>query len=181
MGTDSAEKLIEIGVVGRPHGVDGGVRVFLHNPNSATIIEAPALFLEQPDGLKQIILSDFREGNRCYLARFKGIVTRGDAEMLKGGKILVSRSALSPPEEDEFYVADLIGLIAYENENIIGRVASSRSQGGVEVIRIIGDAEEVEVPLVEDFVEALDISSGRVLLKDIEGLPRSPFHRKFTK
>jgi len=181
VGTDSAEKLIEIGVVGRPHGINGGVRVFLHNPDSATIVEAPRLFLKQSDGVHETTLSDLRPGNKCHLARFEGVVNRTGAEALKGARILVPRSAFPPPKADEFYVADLIDLVAYVEGVEVGRVASSRPQGGIEVLRIVGDREEFEVPLVDDFVSELDISGGRVLLRNVEDLPRSRVHSKFKK
>jgi 16S rRNA processing protein RimM len=154
---------------------------FLHNPTSTVITETPALYLKQSRHVEKTVLLSFRQGNRCHLAKFEGVANRNDAEALKGAKILIPREALPPPDEDEFYVADLIGVAAYDGEIEVGRIVSSRPQGGIEIIRIEGETEELEVPLVEDFVASLDIAEGRILLKDVEALPRSPVHKKRKK
>jgi 16S rRNA processing protein RimM len=179
--TDSVEKLVEIGVVGKPHGIDGRVRIFLHNSDSAVITSIPTLFLDQSGELNEVVVLSLRPGNRCHLAQFEGITSRTEAEVLTGAKIVVPRSLLPPVEEDEFYIADLIGLKAVVGDALLGRVASSRPQGGIEVVRIESETEEIEIPLVADFVAVLDIDGGVVVFKDIDELPRYPLEKRAKK
>lgn len=181
MRTDTIERLVEIGVVGRPHGVTGEVRVFLHNPDSTIVVMSPVLYMTQATGLTEVQLVHFRAGARCHLARFDGIETREAAEKLKGKSLLVSRDDLPAPDDDEFYVADLIGLKAYEGDVTMGEITSSRPQGGIEMVTVTGEKEALEIPLVEDFVAKLDIRGGKVVFKDTEGLPRYPVRQRQKK
>ena len=178
MRTDTIGRLVEIGVVGRPHGVTGEVRIFLHNPESTVIVESSLLYLKQTHEISKTRLLDVRRGARCYLARFEGITSRTTAETLKGSSILVARDEFPDPEEDEFYVADLIGLSGYWGDSLIGEITSSRPQGGIEVVTVTGEKEGLEIPLVEDFVAELDITGGKVVFKDIEDLPRYPLRSR---
>ena len=172
MKTDKTRTFVEIGVVGKPHGIGGEVRLFLHNPTSTTIAEVPHLYFKEGNTVRTVELEKIRVGNRSLIVRFEGIATRIEAEKLKGAKLLVDRETLPPPEDDEFYVADLIGLEAFEGETSLGRVISSRSQGEIEVVCVANDSEELEIPLVDEFVEQLDIARGTLLFKNTSDLPR---------
>lgn len=167
--------------MGRPHGVCGEVRVFLHNPNSTNIVTFPVLYIKQETGVTKVQIVHFRTGARCSLAHFDGIKTREAAEKLKGKPLLVSRDDLPAPDDDEFYVADLIGLAAYNGDVTLGEITSSRPQGGIEVVTVAGEKEALEIPLVEDFVAELNIEGGKVVFKNIEDLPRYPVRPRQKK
>jgi 16S rRNA processing protein RimM len=176
--TETTGRFVEIGVVGRPHGVGGEVRVFLHNPSSDIIPTLPTVFLKQSQELTEVTLLEFREGTKYHIVRFEGISTRYAAEALKGVSIWAARDDFPPVEDDEFYVADLVGLDAFVGNDCVGTIVSSRPQGGVEMVRVVNETDEVEIPLVEGYVDLLDISGGKVVFKDIETLPRSPVGRR---
>ena len=137
--------------------------------------------MKQETGVDKVRLAYFRAGSRCHLACFEGIDTREAAEKLKGCPLLVLRDDLPTPDEDEFYVADLLGLTAYFEEVAIGEISSSRPQGGIEVVTVTGEKETLEIPLVDDFVVELDIKGGSVIFKDIEDLPRYRVGRQRKK
>ena len=48
------------------------------------------------------------------VARVAGVSTREAAEALKGVEIFARRDQLPPPDEDEFYYDDLVGLEAVD-------------------------------------------------------------------
>jgi 16S rRNA processing protein RimM len=168
----STDRLVEIGVVGRPHSIYGEVRIFLHNRDSSQLSRENDLLIGQPDKLERYALGGIRETTKYHIARLKSVSTREAVEKLKGAKVFVERSRLPNLESDEFYVADLIGLAAWDGDQLLGRIVSSRAAGGVEVIQIAGEQDEVEVPLVEQYVESLDLTGGRVNLTGTDVLPR---------
>ena len=60
------------------------------------------------------------------------------AEALKGTELFVARDALPPPDEDEFYHADLIGLEAQDSEGrVLGKVAAIHNFGAGDVIELV--------------------------------------------
>src|SRR5579863_4875677 len=105
---DSAR--ICLGVITGVHGVKGWVRVksFTAEP------EAIAAYgpLSDESGARRFELELVGAGKGVLLARIDGVDDRNAAERLKGLRLYVRRSDLPPPEDDEFYEADLIGLAA---------------------------------------------------------------------
>ena len=69
--------------------------------------------LLREDGGTALTLTGARPVKGGIAARAEEVETREAAEALRGLRLHVPRAALPPPEdEDEFYLADLIGLSA---------------------------------------------------------------------
>src|SRR4029077_698428 len=71
------------------------------------------------------------------VARLTGVSTREGAEALKGVEIFARRDELPPPNEDEFYYDDLVGLEAVDVDGTrLGRVVSLMNHGAGDVLEI---------------------------------------------
>lgn len=166
-------------MVGRPHGVRGAFHLFLHNPSSSAIQTVGSVQIaRRGDGpgsppSEHRVAAVSRSGRRCVVA-LEGFDRREQAEGLAGARLLVRRSALPRLEDGEVYVADLIGLEVFQAGARLGAIASSREQGGVEVLLVRGEAEEIEIPFVEGFVAAVDVAGGRLEVENTDDLPRAP-------
>jgi 16S rRNA processing protein RimM len=169
----SSERLVEIGVVGRPHGVRGEVNVRLHNSKSEVLGRVGSAVLATAAGEERLAIAQARRKGEGVIVRFEGVDGRDAADARKGARVLVRRSELPAPGPGEFYVDDLIGLEAAVDGAPIGRVTSTRDAGGVEMATVDMGAESVEVPIAEDFVRAIEWENRRIELRDIEDLPRS--------
>jgi 16S rRNA processing protein RimM len=168
------ERLIEIGVVGRPHGIRGEVRVFLHNPASDLLQNLDRVRLQAGDAApREHRLERARPAGRHQLVAFAEIDSRDAAGQLKGARILVPRSELPRLGDDEFYVDDLIGLQVVCEKQRLGTVSASREQGGIEVLTVESSGEEIEIPVVEQFVAAVRIAEGQIDVRDLDNLPRT--------
>ncbi|MDJ0762852.1 MAG: ribosome maturation factor RimM [Myxococcota bacterium] len=178
VSSDCTNRFVEIGVIGKPHGIRGEVNIFVYNPESDLTAYKDLLFVKAGDDIHPIACLDCRPSPRGYRVVFGGISTREDAARLKGAVICVRRDALPRLLPDEFYVADLIGLEVMDGDALLGRVVSSREQGGVEVITVESETVQVTVPLVDEFVEKIDIAGGRITLCNTDDFPRSPIRRR---
>ena len=170
----NAKGSVEIGVVGRPHGVQGALHVFLHNPASEILNMVGEVRLAASGaatGSSYRVLAVHRAGKHCILA-LEGVDSREQAEALNGTRVLVPRSALPHLGAGEYYVHDLIGLEVRSKGRVVGTVFSSRAQHGIEVLTVRGDAHDVEIPLVDDFIVVIDLPAARIEVKDIDDLPR---------
>jgi 16S rRNA processing protein RimM len=91
-------------------------------------------------GERQLTLKSVRPGGGGAIARFADVQDRNAAEALRGQLITVSRSALPPLEEGEYYHADLIGLACEGSEGqALGIVVAVENFGA-------GDILEIEKP-----------------------------------
>jgi 16S rRNA processing protein RimM len=119
-------------------------------------------------------ISKTRNSGRHLLVAFDGVDDREAAAGLSGQRIMIPRQELPALDEDEVYVDDLIGLEVRCDGRPIGRVSGSREQGGAEVLIVTTGDEELQVPLVEQYVVAVDVGQGRVEVREIDELPRAP-------
>jgi 16S rRNA processing protein RimM len=174
-GNSSADRRVEIGVVGRPHGVRGSLHVFLHNAASSILEEVESLELAAADSG---IASSYRvvaagRAGKQHVVTLEGVGTREAAEALNGHRILLPRSALPRLDDGEYYVDDLMGLEVCSAGLPVGTVISSRAQGGIEVLTVRGDVYDIEVPLVADYVVGIDLAAARIDVGSIDDLPRT--------
>ncbi len=95
---------------------------------------------------------------------FAEIADRTAAESLKGTELYVTRDALPPTDEDEFYHADLIGLRAEdETGRVLGTVHAILNYGAGDVIEIARpDGDTVLLPFTRETVPQIEIAQGRI-------------------
>ena len=105
---DKPNRKVCVGVIAGPHGVDGRVRVksFTAEPDGVTSYGP----VTDASGAREFTLEPAGSVRGMVLARISGIRDRNAAEALRGVELYVERDRLPPPDEDEFYHADLIGL-----------------------------------------------------------------------
>ncbi|MFO8070711.1 MAG: ribosome maturation factor RimM [Polyangia bacterium] len=162
-------------MLGRPHGVRGALRLFLHNPSSRAVRDCGALWISDGKGrTARRELRGYRSMPRFSLVELEGVSDRDSAAALTGSRVLLPRAELGDLGEGEFYVEELKGIRAYDGERLLGAIVSSRSQGVLEVVTVRGEEMELQVPLVEDHVETLDLEARELHVRDSENLLSTP-------
>lgn len=164
---------VELGVIARPHGVTGELRVHVYNPDSTLLEELGEIFVlaegDDPPSLVDIVST--RRGPKALLMRLAGVESREDADALRGLRLAVPRDALPSLEEGEFYHADLIGLVAYTGETRIGEVVEVLDYPSIECLRVRMEDGFLEVPMLPQWLDRVDIEAGKVHLKTLEDIP----------
>ena len=165
-------RLVQIAVVGAPHGVRGEARVktFTEDPASLKAY-GPLIVGDGPSALKVASLRPLKDD--MVVARFEGVSTREAAEALTGKPLFVPRDALpEADDEDDFYHADLIGLRAeLADGTLVGEVTAVPNYGAADLIeiRLAGDRRTVLLPFTKAAVPVGDIPGARVGVDPPEG------------
>jgi len=164
---------IELGVVARPHGVTGELRVHVFNPESTLLRELGEIFLvgeaDEEPALVEVLST--RNAPKALLMRLAGVRSLEDAEGLRGYRLCVPRGALPPLEDGEYYHADLIGLDAVDGSGPIGKVVEVIDYPSAECLKIERPGGFVEVPMLPQWLEKIDVQGGKVHLKDLDDIP----------
>lgn len=169
--TRAKTEKLSLGVVLGAHGVRGLVRV---RP-----------FTENPDGVAAYGPVETRDGRRfkiealnllkdAVLCRFEGIADRDAADALKGTELYVSRDRLPDLDADDegWYIADLIGLKAYDVTGaLVGEVSAVENFGAGDLleIRLADGVESHFLSFTDANVPEVDLAQGRVVIDPPEG------------
>lgn len=161
---------IEIGRIARAHGIRGEVVIVTHDPASSVLDDVEIVWV---NGVEKRV-AEKRGTHRGWLVRFEGIATRNDAEVLRGQVVEVERDALGL-DDDDILLDDLIGCqVKLVDGTPWGTIHAVDS--GMQDLLVIHDGElERLLPLVDEFVKAIDLPAGIVTVDPPEGLPE---HKK---
>ena len=166
-----AEKnLVLLGRFGAPHGVRGEIRLQSFTGDPLAIGGYGAL--TDKSGAKTFKLHSVRpQGKDMLVARVEGVSERSGAEALTGVELYIPRERLPPPDEDEFYLADLIGLRAETRAGeTIGMVVALRNFGAGDILEISPAAggETLMFPFTKAVVPVVSVAEGRVVIEPPE-------------
>ena len=156
--------LIAMGVIGRPHGVRGLVRVTSFTADPADLATYPL----QDERGRRFVLEWRGEGIAAIGEVVGGEVAGGAtrwvrdrdaAARLTNLRLYAPREALPPAAEDEFYLADLVGMAAFD--------AEGKALGTVEAVHDYGAGASLEigtliVPFTRACVPEVDPAGRRV-------------------
>ena len=156
-----------MGVFGAPQGVRGEVRVkSLTSEPHAIGAYGP---LTDKGGKRAFAFESLRPvKDDMLVARLAGVSTREAAETLKGVELFARRDQLPPPNEDEFYYDDLVGLEAVDAEGApLGRIVSLMNYGGGDVLEIAAaeGGETLLLPFTKRVAPRIDFDVGRIVIE----------------
>jgi len=154
-----------LGVVGRPHGVRGLLHVHSYTADPADLASYGAL---SDEAGRRWSLAWRGEGvAEMRDADGRAVSDRSGAERLVNTRLYVERKLLPAPEEDEFYLADLVGLTATgPRGDPLGRVAVVHDYGAGISLEIAGEGEgpALIVPFTRACVPEIDVAGGRLVV-----------------
>ncbi len=159
-----AQDRILLGVVGRPHGVHGLVHVHSYTAEPEALAEYGPLVDADGRGWtlawRQAGVAELRD------AGGRAVADRSEAERLTNLQLYVARDRLPPADEDEFYLADLVGLQAVAQDGAaIGRVLMVHDYGAGTSLEIVREgAAPLLVPFTRAAVPVVDVAARRLVV-----------------
>ena len=169
--------LVEVGVFGAPHGVKGEMRLKSFTADPLGIQDyAP---LTDKTGQRLFVLKTARlVKDDMLVVAVEGVSDRSAAEALTNLTLWVPRDQLPEPDEEEFYHADLIGLVAHAPDGTaLGTVTAVHDFGAGDILDIapLIDGPSLLVPFTKAIVPVGDLAAGRltvILPDEVEGEER---------
>jgi 16S rRNA processing protein RimM len=110
---------LELGWIGRPHGVHGEVTVTLRTDRPERTAPGAVLYA----GDRKLVVESARPHQGRWLVRFEGVADRDAAEHLRGATL--RGEPLEDPGEGRVWVHDLVGATVRDvRGNPLGRVTA---------------------------------------------------------
>ncbi|RQD70362.1 MAG: 16S rRNA processing protein RimM [Tindallia sp. MSAO_Bac2] len=164
-------RFLKVGVVSNTHGVRGALKVQCLADEAERFLELEWVYTLEPEKRYKILNVSIRP--KDILLFLEGIDTMNQAEEMKGKFLYTDDTQRSALEEDQHYIADLIGLKVYDIEDTyIGTVKQVMPTGANDILVIQSEdgTKEHMVPNVREFVREISPEKEIIIIDPVEGL-----------
>ena len=146
-----SEDLVQVGRVGRAHGLDGSFVIENASQNEKLFAVGATLFA---GGEPATVADRKRSGGR--------LVVKLDRNVPRGTELAVPRAELPEPESDSYYVFQLVGLeVVEEGGRRLGSIQDVAPGIANDVLTLDSG---LALPMHEECVRDIDLEAGRVVV-----------------
>ena len=128
------EDMLQVGVITQTHGVRGEVKVFPTTDDVNRFKKLKQVILDTGKETMPLEIQSVKFFKQFVILKFKGIDNINDIEKYKRCSLYVTREHAVPLEEDEYFIADMIGMeVCTEDGNIFGTLKDVIETGANDV------------------------------------------------
>lgn len=166
------EEYLQVGVISNTHGIRGEVKVFPTTDDPARFKKLKKVFLDTGEAYLEMEIEQVKFFKQFVILKFKGYDNINDVEKYKQKSLLVDREHAVKLEENEYFIADLIGLSVYtEEEKLLGTLSDVLQTGANDVYVVeMEDNKEVLIPAIRECILSVDLDERKMLVHLLEGL-----------
>ena len=163
--------LIEVGRLGRPHGLEGELGLDLCSLTALELHAVKSFVWKAAHGAtRTLTLVTARPANRRMLVRFAEAPVRAAAAALTNGRLYAERERLPDPGPGMAYSFQLIGMeVVTEDGRTLCTLAEIWPSPAHPVLVVRGE-KEILVPAVPEFVKAVSVEDRRITVHLLPGM-----------
>lgn len=162
----------ELGQIVNTFGIKGMVKIKPFTENVEQFEKLKKIYIKNKNGKKEYEIEEVKYHKGMVLIKFKGIENPEDAEILRGGYVLIDRKDAKPLEEGTYYIVDLLGLEVYTEEDVLlGNVDDIFNTGSNDIYVVKdGLGKQVLLPGIPEVIKQVDLENKRIIVHLIPGL-----------
>ena len=165
------EQYLKVGVISSTHGIRGEVKVFPTTDSPQRFETLKNVILETGKQQIPLEIAGIKYFKQFVIVKFKGIDNINDIEKYRGMELYVSREDAVELEDDEFYIADLIGMKVVTEDGDLGVLKDIMETGANDVYIIDTDKYgEILLPAIHDCILDVDVEKNIMTVHLLEGL-----------
>ena len=145
------EDLLQVGVITSTHGIRGEVKVFPTTDDAARFKKLKNVILDNGKERRDLEITSVKFFKNQVILKFKGIDDINDVEKYKKAPLFVTRENAVPLEENEYFIADLIGLSVTSDEGEELGVIDDVLQTGANDVYVVkkAGANDLLIPAIK--------------------------------
>lgn len=166
------EDLLQVGIITGTHGLKGEVKVFPTTDDKERFTELTDVLLDTGEELLPLKVEYCKFFKKFVFVKFEEFDDINQVEKFKRCPLKVTRENAVPLEEDEYYVADLIGLTIVDDSGVtIGKLENVIQTGANDVYEVLThDGGRILLPAIKDCILDVDMEEGVILVHLLKGL-----------
>lgn len=166
------EKQLQVGVISSTHGVRGEVKVFPTTDDVTRFKQLKKVYLDTGREMLPLEIQNVKFFKQFAILKFKGIDNINDIEKYRGRSLWIDREDAVDLDEDEYFIADMIGMKVYtEDGALFGTLRDVMETGANDVYIVDSEAHgEVLLPAIKECILDVDMDEERMTIHLMEGL-----------
>lgn len=166
------QDFLEIGQIVNTFGVKGIVKVVPFTDNVERFEELKTVFLEKNNKIEEKQIEETKFHKNMVLVKFKNIETIEEAEKYVNAYLKVDRENAISLEEDEYFIADLLGSEVYTDENLLlGKLEDIFNTGSNDIYVVKDEkGKQILLPAIADVIKNIDVKNQKIVVHLLEGL-----------
>ncbi|WP_027701638.1 ribosome maturation factor RimM [Metaclostridioides mangenotii] len=166
------EKLahFKIGQIVNTQGLKGEVKIYPLTDDINRFDDLDKFYLDK-DLQKEWEVEKVRYKGKMVIMKIKAIDSIEDAERLRNKFICIGRESTRELDEDEFFIADMIGIDAFTVDgDRVGVLREVLQYSANDVYVIEGDGKEYLIPAILKFVPEINMEERKMIIDPIKGM-----------
>ncbi len=166
------EKQLQVGVISSTHGVRGEVKVFPTTDDVTRFRQLKKVYLDTGREMLPLEIQNVKFFKQFAILKFKGIDNINDIEKYRGKSLMIDREDAVDLGEDEYFIADMIGMKVYTEDGSEFGTLKDVMETGANDVYIIDSLEhgEVLIPAIRECILDVDMDEERMTIHLMEGL-----------
>ncbi len=166
------QDLLQVGVITTTHGIRGEVKVFPTTDDVNRFKKLKYVILNDGKEQLELEISSVKFFKNLVILKFKGIDNINDIEKYKKAGLYVTRENAIPLKENEYFIADLIGLSAVSDEGEVLGIISDVLQTGANDVYVIEKAGQSDllIPAIKDCIKEVNLEEKKMVIHILPGL-----------
>ena len=166
------EQYLKVGVITSTHGLKGEVKVFPTTDDPQRFRKLKTVYLKTGREQRSLQVAGVKFFKNMVILKFKGLDDISQVESYRQGELYVERRDAVPLQENEYYIADLIGMeVILDTGEKLGVLKDVLATGANDVY--IVDSEkygEVLIPAIKQCIIKTDVPAGMMTVHLLPGL-----------
>lgn len=166
------DDLLQVGAITQTHGLRGEVKVFPTTDDVKRFKKLKEVILDTGKEKMALEIENVRFFKQFAILKFKGFDNINDIERYKGKSLYVTRENAVKLRKDEYFIADLIGVKIYDEQDVyMGMLKDVIVTGANDVYEIaLEDGRTLLLPAIKQCVLDVDMEQRRMKVHVLDGL-----------
>lgn len=163
---------LELGQIVNTKGLKGEIKLNSFAEDNKVFEKISTVFLKQRDNMKEYKIEKVGYHKNQVIIKFQDCNSIDEAESLRNAYLLVKRKDLGELPKGTYYIADLIGLDVYTDENVLlGKVDDIYSTGANDIYVVKNElGKQKLLPGIEEVIKNIDLVECKITVHLIDGL-----------
>ena len=164
--------ILQVGAVTSTHGLAGEVKVFPTTDDPKRFKKLKQVLLDTGKDMLPLEVEHVKFFKNMVILKFKGYDRIEDIMGFKGKNLYVTRENAVRLKKDEYFIADLIGMKVYtEDEAYLGELTEVITTGANDVYTVrMENGKDVLIPAIGQCILDVDVEHETMQVHLLEGL-----------